>query len=331
MRRVGLVLGGGGIVGMAYHGAVLAAVHEGTGWDPRGAHVVVGTSAGAASGSELRAGLPACDLAARRGGLPLSLEGARLLHSLGPPPHVHPSYVAVDHEPVRAAFGRLTVRAMAWPAGARPGVLAALSMPPGRLSTSWLERLTEWLHPGGRWPGALWLCAVEVESGRRVVFGRPDAPPAPLGAAVAASCAIPGVFAPPRIAGSLYLDGGAWSPTNADVLDGERLDLVIVSSPMTGAPLAALGRRDGWVRSACRSMLLAEVARLRAAGTTVAIIEPTGDDLRVMGRIVGTDLLDEGRCEEVVRRVRASTLRRVIERRLPGLDGLGGEPLAPAA
>ena len=45
MTRVGLVLGGGGIVGMAYHGAVLAGLEDATGWDPRDAEVVVGTSA----------------------------------------------------------------------------------------------------------------------------------------------------------------------------------------------------------------------------------------------------------------------------------------------
>ncbi|MEA2244478.1 MAG: hypothetical protein QOD24_4034, partial [Solirubrobacteraceae bacterium] len=34
MSRTGLVLGGGGIVGQAYHGAVLAGIEVATGWDP---------------------------------------------------------------------------------------------------------------------------------------------------------------------------------------------------------------------------------------------------------------------------------------------------------
>jgi NTE family protein len=332
MARVGLVLGGGGIVGMAHHGAVLAGLQEATGWDPRNAEIVVGTSAGAASGSELRAGLPACDLAARRGGLPFSLEGERLLHSLGPPPQEQPRHVPVDAERIRASFRRVATRSMFSPAGVRPGVLAALSMPPGQLSTSWLERQTDWLNAGRRWPGGgLWLCALDLDRTRRVVFGRPDSPPASVGEAVAASCAIPGVFAPVEIDGTLYIDGGAWSATNADLLAGRELDLVIVSSPMTGAPGSVLGRRDGWIRAAGRSMLLSEVAAVQSRGTDVVIIEPTTSDLQAMGHVVGTEVLDEGRCDEVVRQVRASTRERVIAGRLPGLQRLSASPLDAAA
>jgi len=46
MPRIGLVLGAGGIVGHAFHAGVLGALAEVTGWDPRAAEVVVGTSAG---------------------------------------------------------------------------------------------------------------------------------------------------------------------------------------------------------------------------------------------------------------------------------------------
>src|SRR4029453_17418931 len=49
--RVGLVLGAGGVVGHAFHAGVLRALAEVTGWDPRRAEVVVGTSAGAPAGA----------------------------------------------------------------------------------------------------------------------------------------------------------------------------------------------------------------------------------------------------------------------------------------
>ena len=61
--RVGLVLGGGGVVGIAYHAASLAAIEHDLGWDPRSADVIVGTSAGALVGALLRRGVPASDLA----------------------------------------------------------------------------------------------------------------------------------------------------------------------------------------------------------------------------------------------------------------------------
>ena len=47
--RVGLVLGGGGRIGLAYHAGALAALEHDLGWDPRSADVIVGTSVGAVS------------------------------------------------------------------------------------------------------------------------------------------------------------------------------------------------------------------------------------------------------------------------------------------
>jgi NTE family protein len=326
MTRIGLVLGGGGIVGMAYHGAVLAGLQDATGWDPRDAAIVVGTSAGAASGAELRAGVAAHDMAARRAGTRLSAEGEERLRRLGPPPQTPPQTVPVDVERARAAFRRLQWRALLWPGSVRPGVVLSLAMSPGTLSASWLTRQSEWLNGGSGWPAdAFWPCAVDLDTGERVVFGRAGAPAATPGEAVAASCAIPGVNAPVAIGDGLYVDGGGYSPTNADVLGGEALDLVVVVAPMSAAPGAARDRRDAELRHACRSLLLAEVASLRWRGLRVAVIEPDAGDLRAMGRVIGIDVLDEGRGDAVVRRVRASTARRARAGRIPGL-----ELLAPA-
>jgi NTE family protein len=322
MTRIGLVLGGGGIVGMAYHGAVLAGLQEATGWDPRDAAIVVGTSAGAASGAELRAGLAVEDMAARRSGAPFSIDGEWRLRRLGPPPQTVPAHLQVDVERARVAFRRALLRATAFPGSVRPGVLVSLAMSPGTLSAAWLARQSEWLNGGKHWPeGAFWPCALDLDTGRRVVFGRPGAPAAAPGEAVAASCAIPGVNAPVAIGNRLYIDGGGWSPTNADVLAGEELDVVVVVAPMSALPGAAR-RRDAAARHACRVMLAWEVWYLRCAGVDVVVVEPDAGDLRAMGRLAGIDVLDEGRCDDVVRRVRASTVRRVGEGEWPPLQRL---------
>src|SRR3989304_969172 len=47
MSRVGLVLGGGGVPGAAFHFATLFSLRMATGWDPGDADVIVGTSSGA--------------------------------------------------------------------------------------------------------------------------------------------------------------------------------------------------------------------------------------------------------------------------------------------
>jgi NTE family protein len=306
--RIGLVLGGGGIVGMGYHGAVLAAVHEATGWDPRDAEIVVGTSAGAASGSELRSGLSGRDLAARRSDEPFTPEGEALLRRRGPAPVVRPELVEQDVERSRAAYRRLLTKSMMLPGSVRPGVLISTAMSPGTLSLEWLIELHRWLHGGARPVDRLWTVAIDLDRGRRVVFGRRGDPVAEVGAAVASSCAIPGVSTPIEVAGRLYIDGGGYSPTNADVLVGRGLDLVLVSAPMSLHPQGRVDRRDRAMRLACRRLLMNEVAQLRAGGTDVVIFEPGVQDLRVMGGLLGDAVLDERRCGPVVRTVHATAL-----------------------
>src|SRR5690349_16044707 len=62
--RVALVLGGGGVLGGAWEAGALEALRQETGWDPRQAEYLVGTSAGALMASLLAAGvMPATDLA----------------------------------------------------------------------------------------------------------------------------------------------------------------------------------------------------------------------------------------------------------------------------
>ena len=108
-----------------------------------------------------------------------------------------------------------------------------LLAPGGTTSSNSSAALRELERPA--WPEPdLWICAVRRRDGRRVVFGRPGSPEAPIHLAVAASCAVPGYFAPVQIGGRSYIDGGVHSPTNAAVLRGAGLDVVIVISPMSG-------------------------------------------------------------------------------------------------
>jgi NTE family protein len=78
-QRIGVVLGGGGPVGHAFHAGVLAALAEAAGWDARSAEIVVGTSAGSVVAALLRAGLGGPDLYASVSGGDVSSEGASLL------------------------------------------------------------------------------------------------------------------------------------------------------------------------------------------------------------------------------------------------------------
>ena len=91
----------------------------------------------------------------------------------------------------------------------------------------------------------LWIVACDYETGRRVPFGRAGAPDADLADAVAASCAIPGIYHPLTIDGRRYVDGGIYSTSNLDLLRDEELDLVICLNPTsTLHPIRALNPRE---------------------------------------------------------------------------------------
>jgi NTE family protein len=304
MARVGLVLGAGGIVGQAYHAGVLAALEHDLGWDPRTADIIVGSSAGSVTGTLLRLGVPAHDLAAFAVEAPLSVEGAPLLDALGGDPPDFPPFGPSDMlRPWRMPSPSLLLRTARRPWAFRPSVAAMTLLPAGRIDiTQQADALDD--LAGDRWPDGLWICTVRRSDGGRVVFGRPGSPPAALPRAVAASCAIPGYFAPVRINGRQYLDGGVHSPTNTDVLRDEGLDLVVVVSPMS----AAHGRAntpDGPMRWSWHRRLEREIRRLRASGTEVARFEPSRRVLSAMGfnamaddrtdQVVQAAFLDAGR------------------------------------
>jgi NTE family protein len=294
---VGLVLGAGGVIGQAYHAGVLTALEQELAWDARSAEIVVGTSAGAITGALIRSGVPASDLAAWGRQAPLSVEGQMLVELFGEEfPELEPMEPRDLLRLPRIPPRELVTRALLRPWQFRPMAAATTLLAPGRLD------IVEHLEPlrdveGPDWPAdPLWLCAVRRRDGRRVVFGRPGSPPAPLHLAVSASCAIPGYFAPVRIGERAYVDGGAHSPTNAAVLRGEGLDLVIIVSPLSASGGSGLGI-NRLLRSHAEHRLRQETRALRRSGVPVAVFEPGPAEQEAMG----SDMLSRTRARAVVR------------------------------
>ena len=273
--RVGLVLGAGGLTGTAFHAGVLTALADEVGWDAREADVIVGTSAGATGAALMRAGFPPTDYVARILGEPLSEEGAAVLD--GMPGLSQPS----AHSPVqrRPAAPGLPLRLVRRPGQLRPGVVAAALLPAGTRPVDLGAARLGGLFPG--WPVLpMWICAVSLDSGRRTVFGRDRE--ASVADAVAASCAVPGYFAPVTIDGERFVDGGAWSLLNLDLLAGADLDLVVVSAPMSTSDWVARDPGNA-VRLLARGHLEREVAQVRRNGTQVVVFQPDARVRRVMG------------------------------------------------
>lgn len=309
--RIGLVLGAGGVAGGAFHAGVLAALEEATGWDPRTAEVVMGTSAGSITGATLRAGLPARDLLARATDRPLSAEGRAVVDRLGPvirPPSLQASRERRQPSDVVATLARAARR----PLAARPWSLLAALLPDGAVSTDMISDSVAGIFPGA-WPSApLLICAVRKADGRRVVFGRGGHTP-PLAQAVAASCAIPGFFRPVEVEGAAHIDGGVHSPTNADVLlDAGPFDLVIVSSPMSRRGRRPRVAPDQAMRTWAGALLDAEARRLRRRGIPLIAFQPDDEVLAAMG----PNAMDPSRRGDTADQSRTSTRARLTEPRV---------------
>src|SRR3954468_17420028 len=225
VTSVGLVLGAGGFVGGAYHAGALAALGEAAGWDARTAEVVVGTSAGSIAGASLRAGLSGAAQFARATQAPLSEDGKRIVG--GAPMLDLPVRPPFPPGLPLPASPQLAATALLPPWRARPVAALAGLLPAGSVPTAPIGDRIPAMFEGGGPDKPLWICALRLRDGQRVVFGRDDVDVPDVGTAVEASSAIPGYMQPVSIGRETYVDGGAHSPSNADLLAGLGLDLVV--------------------------------------------------------------------------------------------------------
>jgi NTE family protein len=305
--RVGLVLGGGGVLGAAWLMGALSAVERETGWRARDADLVMGTSAGAAVAA----------VAAARDRAWGQLEedsaaGAEFLSLLGA--------AAYDVERpgrwMRWGSWRMVVETWRGGGDAALGRTWAGVLPHGLVSTRRLESTIDFHVPA--WPidPELWIVATDYESGRREVFGSTDS--IGVGRAVAASCAIPGFYRPVRIGSRLYVDGGVASSTNLDLLAGRGLDLVICLVPLS--PLRAVAHRtpSARFRELLQRRLRRQIAAVEATGTEVLLIEPEGAAVD----LIGLNFMNRKRAHAVAQaavrtvhhRLRSPAVRRALDR-----------------
>ena len=270
--RRALVLGGGGITGIAWETGLLAGLAQ-AGLDLTSAEIVVGTSAGSVVGAQILSGVTLENLYADQlkdatGEIAAKMGlGAMARFAIG-------SLWPGDERRGRAWLGRAALTARTVPESVRRAVIE--------------KRL-----PSRSWPaGQLMIVAVDAETGESKVFDRDGG--ASLTDAVAASCAVPMVWPPVTIDGRRFIDGGVRSAANADLAIG--CDRVVVLAPLMVAlrrrhridiQLAALGRSvqsivispDSQARKAIGSNSLdpafraasAKAGRLQAANVADAV------------------------------------------------------------
>jgi NTE family protein len=282
-----LVLGVGGILGEAWMWGWLGGAQQATGEDFRQAKQLVGTSAGSIVAARLAGGEDP-----RRGEERVRWDGEV-------EPGRRPSALRAALERASrvsvGAFAPLAAPALAaaTPGGALARAAVLARVPPGRIELRELRSRVDAMGP--RFDGRLEIVAVDRGSGRRVAFGSDGAPEASVSEAVAASCAIPGFFAPVEIGGREYVDGGVWSATNLDLAragPGDRVLCLVPTAAMGTAPARAVrGLAAGW-----RLATSVEAAAARRRGASVEIVGPDTP----AARAIGGDLMDPSRRESVL-------------------------------
>lgn len=180
------------------------------GLDLRDADLFVGTSAGSVVGTLLAAGTDLDDVIA-------SQRETHDIESIGAEVDIERMVVgimsvvagATSQEELRQRIGQMAVAADTVPEAERIAIIES--------------RL-----PVKEWPEKrLLITGVDVGSGEPVVWDRGSG--APLVLAIAASCAVPGVWPPVTIDGRRYMDGGVRSLCNADLAVG--CERVVVLAP----------------------------------------------------------------------------------------------------
>lgn len=253
-----LVLGGGGYVGTAWESGLCAGLFE-RGVDLRQCDAFVGTSAGAINGARL-----ASDE------WPLGPE------VLGAAQPLDPSKLEL------AALSQIFER---WSGMQRANAVDARAI--GSLARHlYRDREDSWLQTvaaiAGRtdWPDKpLFITAVDTASGERRVFDARTG--VSIVQAIAASSAVPGIFASIGIAGGRYMDGQVLSSTHADILLGSRPREVVIAMPTnrhTSPTIGGVAEREA----------AAEIEALRATGCRVHFVTPGAEHATRLG----TNLMD---------------------------------------
>lgn len=222
-QRTALVLGGGGITGIAWEIGLLAGLAE-AGTDLSGADLVVGTSAGSVVGAQVASGVDIDEMYERQL-LPATGEKAARLNRA-----------------TLAQFGWAMLRSRGRDVEFRRRIGAlALAAEKAGLTPTEQERLDViGARLGGKeWPERdLTITAVDAETGEFTPFDKTSG--VPLLHAVAASCAVPGVYPPVTIGDRRYVDGGMRSAANADLAEGCDRLVVLAPIPRGVGPMASV-------------------------------------------------------------------------------------------
>ena len=270
MKRA-LVLAGGGAAGIAWELGVLRGLQDAR---PElagrvlAADLVIGTSAGSAVAAQITSGVPLADLYDRQ----LSPESAEI-------------EVELDMEELLARFTAATADLASQDEAMR--AIGALALDTRTVDEPVRKAAIAARLPVPDWPDRpVLLPAIDALTGELTVFSRDSG--VALVDAVAASCAVPGIWPPVTINGRRYIDGGVGSATHADLAAGyDRILVIVPGEPGQPGPFDQLDGEIERLKPGLAHVIYADAATIDAFGTnplSPATRAPAAQAGRVVGR-----------------------------------------------
>jgi NTE family protein len=275
MKRA-LVLAGGGVAGIAWELGVLRGLQDA---EPAlagrvlAADLVIGTSAGSAVAAQITSGVPLADLYDRQ----LSAESAEI-------------EIELDMEELLARFTAATADVTSQDEALK--AIGALALDTRTVDEAVRKAAIAARLPVPGWPDRpVLLPAIDALTGELVVFSRDSG--VSLVDAVAASCAVPGIWPPVTINGRRYIDGGIRSATNADLAAGyDRILVVTPALPGQPAPFDQLDGEIEGLKPGLAQVIYADADSVAAFGTN-PLSPATRPPAAQAGRAIGQAQADE--------------------------------------
>lgn len=245
-ERLAVILGGGGVTGIAWETGVLLGLED-AGVHLADAEAIIGTSAGSFAGTYLAAGVVEKYFDAQFDDDIPELAATMSPETIG----AFQKAIADgdgDAERIARGLGRMAMAAATVSIEARTAVVAV--------------RL-----PSADWPDApLHITAIDAETGALHLFDKTSG--VPIVTAAAASGAVPGLWPAVTALDRTWIDGGSCSPTNAAL--GADYDRVVVIAPVVDGLPGMRGTHS-------------EVADLVATGVDVTLIVPDQRTTQAIG------------------------------------------------
>ncbi len=251
MNDRALVLGGGGVAGIAWITGLLFGLSE-EGVDLRNADLILGTSAGSAVAAQLGCPLSLEELYRRQ------VDPALQTREITPDPRLLQQLLQAF--PTTATLcdrAELTRKVGQW-------ALQAPTVTEAERRSVVANRL-----PAHVWPDRLLrITAVDTETGQTTIFDRHSG--TPLVEAVAASCAVPGVWPRVTIDGHRYMDGGVRSSDNVDLALGYARIVILSPNGLRADEIVTFPLQE-------------QLDRLKNAGAQTYLIEPDNQSRSAIG------------------------------------------------